>query len=485
MKKLSYAFVATFIASSSAMAGGLNYTYEVPSYQPAVKLYQPSTTNTVTYQAPTTTTYRAPTVQSNTYTLPSATPTVRTSAPTYTAPAITVQKAPAVRTVQLEQPKAVQNTVTKTKVVEKVVNTSSLESERTGLDITLGGFMDFQAGVNPYDFINGNQGNEHAFRNDTEIHFKISAETDRGLEYGAVIELEGDVSSDARNDGFNADKTFLYVENKAGRFELGGVEGAETRLAVSSANIQRGTGGTSGDFHHFLAGNNTAYTTNPVDTIIKPGSVSYNVQKAGFNNELDATKVSYYSPSINGLQFGLSFAPQSNSVGQNIFNPVADVRTQENLVQIGALYSRIINELAGTAIHASLTGEFGSGKGANEDRSAWALGLGIDHKGLSVAGSYGSHGDLDATRDGEYYDLAIAYEIAGIGASLGYFASEIDDSTNANGVEFENISLGLDYNFAAGIAPYLEFNFVDFTHDNAAFADRDGIITLAGIELSF
>ena len=58
--------------------------------------------------------------------------------------------------------------------------------------VTLGGFADFQAGYTSDDADTGLRGN--AFRNDNEISVRVDGKTDGGLGYGAVIDLETDIT---------------------------------------------------------------------------------------------------------------------------------------------------------------------------------------------------------------------------------------------------------------------------------------------------
>lgn len=117
--------------------------------------------------------------------------------------------------------------------------------------VTVGGSLNFQTGITSQEdgFDNGTR--NHGFRNDTEISVDVEQKTDAGWTYGARVELEADVTADARNEGLNADKTFLYGEGSFGRVEAGNNEGVEQAMAVNAASIARATGGIDGDDEFF------------------------------------------------------------------------------------------------------------------------------------------------------------------------------------------------------------------------------------------
>src|SRR5687768_3871174 len=81
--------------------------------------------------------------------------------------------------------------------------------------VTVGGFADFQLGVVGEDLDTNKRG--HAFRSDTEVTFRIDGKTDGGLGYGGGVDLEADTSDDAKSQGANASRTFVYFDGNWGR----------------------------------------------------------------------------------------------------------------------------------------------------------------------------------------------------------------------------------------------------------------------------
>jgi|GEM_PF-6317252 len=97
--------------------------------------------------------------------------------------------------------------------------------------VTVGGFIDFQAGFANDDLDAAQRA--QGFRNDSEVGVRVDGKSDSGLGYGAVIDLEADVTADSDNQGLNASRTYVYLDGGWGRFELGSNQGASSALSVA------------------------------------------------------------------------------------------------------------------------------------------------------------------------------------------------------------------------------------------------------------
>lgn len=357
-------------------------------------------------------------------------------------------------------------------LVGAVAFASAASAEPT---VSVGGFLDFQAGFTDQDFdATGTVGGrETKFANDTEVNINVQGTADNGLTYGAVIELEADVTADTDGEGLNADKTFLFVESNAGRVELGSNIGAEDALKVDAATIARATGGIDGDWYRFA---NTTFST----FIIRPDLPTAHARGASE----DATKITYYSPRFSGVQVGVSYTPDDGNVGTAAaFTTDTDAGDNENVFGLGANYTGQFDQVG---VQLSATGAFGESETpATEDLSAWALGTVLSYQGFSVAGSFGDWDDSGQAvaavgdNDQNYWTLGAAYETGPFGVSLTYLDSEQADN------ELQNVSVGADYQLAPGLVPYVEVNFFELDQAGTATADNDGTVLLVGTELTF
>lgn len=184
----------------------------------------------------------------------------------------------------------------------------SAHAEKTP-QVNLGGEIKFQAGAIDQEgaFETGPFSRDFKFANDTEVHVNVEGETAEGVTYGAVIELEADITADARGEGLNADKTYLYAESQYGRLEFGNQTDVATAMTVNSTTIARGTGGIEGDSELYynptgILGGGFLFLPNLPTVAI--GGVTE-----------DATKIIYYTPKISGFQLGVDYAPDSGNGG--------------------------------------------------------------------------------------------------------------------------------------------------------------------------
>ncbi|MCC7259398.1 MAG: porin [Alphaproteobacteria bacterium] len=329
--------------------------------------------------------------------------------------------------------------------------------------VSVGGFLDFQAGAADEDVA---ASNDYGFQNDTEVHFSVDGKSDSGLGYGAVVELEADSSADADGSGTNADKSYLYLNGNWGRWEMGVNAGADSTLKVDASTFARGTGGIDGDWYDFVS--------STAGYIISP-----NLPLAhSTNNVEDATKLTYYSPRFSGFQIGASWIPDTGDNGQAPFSGDTNAGDAENALGLGINYTGQVQNMG---IALSATGEFGSSESAAvEDLGAWALGSNISIAGFVLGASYGSWEDSLSVSgsDSDYWTAGGGYDFGPFGSSLTYLNSE------AGSNEFDNLSIGVDYELAPGMTPYVEASFFDMDAPGVAL-DNSGTVFLVGSQLNF
>ncbi|MCP5361555.1 MAG: porin [Hyphomicrobiales bacterium] len=345
-----------------------------------------------------------------------------------------------------------------------------------GLDLSIGGEINFQAGFSdqdsPFD-TTGAFTRDVKFANDTEIHFNVSGEADNGLKYGAVIDLEADVSADNRGEGTNADKTFIWLESDLGRVELGNNEGAEAAMAVNAATIARATGGIDGDDEFYI---NSGGVAPGATFLIHPDLPTADTGGA----TEDATKITYYSPSFSGIQLGVSYTPDEGDGGTAAGFTGELNGDQENVFGLGLNYA---GTLESVDVNVGLVGAFGQSELATtEDLAAWQLGTALTFEGFSLAGSYGDWDDstmaVGSNLDTSFWTLGAAYENGPMGVSVTYLDSERGND------DFTNLVVGADYALAPGLTPYVEVSFFDADQSGTA-TDNDGTVVLVGTYLSF
>lgn len=346
--------------------------------------------------------------------------------------------------------------------------------------VTVGGYIDFQAGYGSDDR-DANQ-RRVGFRNDTEITIGVEGKADSGLVYGAVIDLEADVTNDVDNEGANAARTFVYLESNFGRFELGSNSSATESMKVDASGIARATGGIDGDWFRFanFAGAGQ-FITSP-STFVGHGATT-SVNDETFDN---LNKITYYSPTFSGFQLGLSYTPDGTDRGQTV------TRTDNTAGAFGEVIDVALTwdgefEGAGISLGAGYTdGE--SDTAAFEDISAWNVGGVVDIANLSLAASYGdwddsllaNNGGLD---DNTYYTLGAAYDFGVFAASVTYMDSERQTAAAVTN-DFDNLVIGADYALAPGLTPYAEVSFFEYD-TTGTVNDNEGTSFILGTQVAF
>lgn len=387
-------------------------------------------------------------------------------------------------------------------------------AEAAGPDVTVGGFIDFQASFadsdNGFDTTDGSDRDldrDSHFQNDTEVHILVDGKTDNGLGYGAVIELEADVDGGNLDDGSesgsgNADKTYIYLESSVGRVEAGNNVGAAQSLSIGAESIARATGGIKGDFHRYVdvgQDDSGGFATPSILYVpALPSEVDFTIASGAGNSLVDqeeSTKLTYFTPRVSGFQAGASFSLDNGDFGSAAgLSSEANADQYENLWSLGANYE---GDFEGVGIRVGATGEFGEAEtSANEDIAAYQVGAEVSFQGFSLAASYGDNDDsrsgtTTATSSGDvtYWTAGAAYETGPFGVSVTYLDSEAEGTTQTSSVgddEFTNLVIGVDYSLAPGLTPYVEAAFFEAEEGLASGSNsNDGSVVLIGTQLNF
>lgn len=348
--------------------------------------------------------------------------------------------------------------------------------------VTVGGFIDFQAGFGSDDLDTAQR--SQGFRNDSEVSVRVDGKSDSGLGYGAVIDLEADVTADADGEGLNASRTYIYLDGGWGRFELGSNQGAAATMAIDADNIAVATGGINGAWHYFAnfpTGGASFITTPELVAEHGPASTAPGSESTDNNN-----KITYYSPRFSGFQIGVSYAPDLTDRGQT-------VTRSDTGASAGDIVDLALNwegNWDAVSLGVAATGAFGDGDTGVEDIRTYNIGAMLGYMGWSIAGSYGDWNDsLQSTGgvndDADYWTLGVAYEGGPFGVSATYIDSNFEPGVaGQSDNEFDNLVIGADYKLAPGLTPYAEISFYDYEAAGTT-NDNDGTVFLLGTQLAF
>ena len=243
-----------------------------------------------------------------------------------------------------------------------------------------------------------------------------------------------------------------------------------------------------------------------MDNAYDPGDSDYSdfnrnhfraIKDDSFDGMEDATKLSYYSPRIEGLQLGASYAPNNAHDGFTIHaGPGFDFFRLENMFSFGANYSQDFDnlgvEISATAEKAHVNNSRSVAGFRRENLFSYDVGTTISYFGFSVGASYGSWGKSLQPKNGVYscdYDSSLTlaaqtcsgnvqkfsnpyYYTLGLAYQFGPVATSITNikSTFQKNI-YEAVSLGLDYKLTRDLMPYFELTKFTFTSNQPSASD--------------
>jgi len=329
----------------------------------------------------------------------------------------------------------------------------------------------------------------------------------------------------------------IFLETNYGKVEIGSPYDANAKMRLTGCAIIAAS--TSWNSFVILQNVNMKYLgVNPeFDT-------STRFYMESFSNSLNdmtdgteaARKVSYYTPKMQGFQFGISYTPDSSNTGGNRklknldalglsksnsgVNTVLlpnDLGTPE-LGSVVVINQNVVNAFSGgltyekqisddLAVKFALTGEYGKAATPlvfltpdkkniiSQDKltnlKAYNIGGMLTYGNLSCAASYGSLGNsltspvyYKVGRHTEFYNGAIAYGQGPIKTSISYFKSLRYKNT------IDAVSLGTEYKVISGLVPYAEVSYFQAKgkpvyYPEAPNKKTRGTVFLLGTKLKF
>ena len=123
-------------------------------------------------------------------------------------------------------------------------------------------------------------------RSDSEINFTGTLQSDMGLTFGVKVEMEADASGSGSG---GIDESVATVKGGFGTFHIGGEDGVQPTMHYGVPDV--GIGLNAGDVKGWLA----------------PVSADWSTSLWSGGN--DVARLIYYTPRINGVQLGVSYAP--------------------------------------------------------------------------------------------------------------------------------------------------------------------------------
>ncbi|EDM69429.1 hypothetical protein RAZWK3B_12599 [Roseobacter sp. AzwK-3b] len=339
-----------------------------------------------------------------------------------------------------------------------------------------------------------------------EIHFTPSVTLDNGMTFGVVVEME---AANAGGGADGIDESYMFISSDSmGRVEVGSENSAGYKLSVGAPSVGFGINSPSPSAYHptaflFPDADPADATTigeyiDALDGVDNPllggagfalgrNAMGSSATEVAGNN--DTARISYYTPSFNGLTLGVSYAPGNTNVANS---GLVNRNGLSDIFDIGANYSQSFGNVDMTlsarwgtadAATARSTAAGTTGPGLDgvagtaddvyaaavvqqDDPTTWAIGAQFATAGFTFGGSYAENdagsvnadGLKDGAGDSSGWSLGVTYDVAGPW-TIGFdtYQGEMDGSLDfATGTrtkaEYVAYQIGAERSLGNGVA---------------------------------
>jgi hypothetical protein len=313
----------------------------------------------------------------------------------------------------------------------------------------------------------------------SEVIFSPSVTLDNGLTFGFSVQMEA-LNGGGGQDGIDESyvtiegdmlgKIVLGSENSAGYALMGSVytPGVDT-MAVNSRST-------------------SAFVPVTGSTGFRQAGLSSLTEVAGNN---DVQRISYFTPSFNGLTVGVSYAPSSAGNASNNapvdFDAAGDIT---DIFDIGVGYQQSFG-----TVDLGFAARWGTGNSnlsVRDDPTTWAVGGTLGVSAFTFGATYsendngfanGENIGLTGTGDQQGYSIGASYDIVGpwsVGGEL--YRGEEETSGGDNRYEAYKVAASRD--LGAGVSWNVYYYYMETK--NGVTGDKiDGNVIATAINLSF
>jgi len=243
---------------------------------------------------------------------------------------------------------------------------------------------------------------------EAEIQFTPSVKLDNGLTFGVNVQYES-----TTNGGAFVDESYLTISSDTlGKIDIGNENSVGYKMIVTAPQVDGSIWINSPSISGFIpisvsVGGNLPWN-------FRQSAISAYAEVLGNN---DVPRISYYTPSFNGLTLGVSYAASSNVLGSGV-NAGNNFGVNRNIgvndiFDIAVAYTQSFN-----GVDIDLAGRWGTasndtGTPGTDDPEIWGLGGTIGYAGFVFGGSYVENDNGDLIPDEEGWALGATYDIPG------------------------------------------------------------------------
>ncbi|MBU6339682.1 MAG: porin [Rickettsiales bacterium] len=391
------------------------------------------------------------------------------------------------------------------------------------------------------DGVSNNRYNNKFGANNNSQFFINADFKSSNIKYGVTTKLETELSSDQNRGRVDIDQAFAFADSDYGKLEFGNATAVNQKMKVGPASFVRGNGGINGNYLKYVnlpTFNNSSVNSNvktPSFILVPQSPIGHGgyaqsfydndfnknrlriIRDKSFKGAEDALKINYYTPRVEGFQFGASYTYDTSKDGlaTTIFGNSATA--VKNVLSLGANYSGDLDNLGYAVSLTAENGQIKQSQFSNVQRnnlSSYDVATTLSYFGFSFGASYGYWGNSLQQKNGQnscnydssltlysqncslnssrfrgasYYTYGMAYGFGPVGASVTALQSNFQKN------KYQAISLDIDYKFKRDLIPYFEITEFEFKSNQIQASDiasnqiqdNKGFVALVGFVFNF
>ncbi|WP_272005942.1 porin [Roseovarius sp. ZX-A-9] len=316
------------------------------------------------------------------------------------------------------------------------------------------------------------------FHSTTEIIFSPSITLDNGITFGINVQMEGE------NNGGGAigiDETYMTISGDTlGRIVIGSENSAGYTSMVAAPGVTS-MYINSPSISAFIPLSGS--TGGPLPGIFRGAMVSAYTE-VGRNNDVD--RLTYFTPSFNGLTVGVSYARNNggNALTNHNNNNAAGLT---DIFDIGLNYSQTFGSTSVTV--GARYGTADSNVGGISDPDTWGIGMQIGFADFTVGGHYAENdnGVAAGVGDQEGWSFGVTYDAPGPWAFEALTFQGESKATGAAGAneEYTAYRIGASRDLGPGVDWDIYAVFAEVDDNGTAGTEIEGTVIGTAINLSF
>ena len=341
--------------------------------------------------------------------------------------------------------------------------------------ISFAGWTRVEVSFVDQDLSTGN-GRGYGFEvDDNYLTWTARGTADNGMTYTAnsTMEFRGSTA-------VTVDEAKITLGNPWGTVVMGDDDGADDVMMVGGFSLMTAGFGYDGGYTSAVNRGGVGFT----------GVFARLVGDTG-----DATKVSYFTPRMSGVQLGLSWTPDAgHNFDDGIIAEPDNDGDVENALGLGMNYNGKVGDVGVRfgITHGRAQDDVGDSVAAREDLRTWSMGGTLSYAGFSVGVGHGDNGDSRCTvantqcDQSDWWDIAGQYRFGNTTIAVGRLDNESNVAGSAVGDDVKVYTVGMTHNFesAPGMRAWAEMVQLEVDRTGTA-SDNDATYMMIGTQIAF